>query len=92
MRNVRVSTDRGRVAPASLFAKWVWSAVLAASLLGATGCAERPKGVLGTVAETSPTASQVQMMVVTMRSRASNPGELFTGERGLKPASSFIVE
>jgi len=64
----------------------VWSAVLAASLLGATACAERPKGVLGPVAENSPNASQVQMMVVTMRSLASNKGELFTGERGLTPS------
>ena len=58
-------------------------------LIFLSACAGRPKAVLLPVAETSPAASQVNMMVVTTRERSINPGEMFTGERALAP--SFVA-
>jgi esterase/lipase superfamily enzyme len=66
---------------------------LLASILSVTllGCAGRPKDVLLPVADTSPTSSKVEMLVATTRSRSSNPGEMFTGERGQAPAFADII-
>jgi esterase/lipase superfamily enzyme len=55
------------------------------------GCASRPTGVLSPVADTSPSASSVEMLVATTRGRASNPGEMFSGERGAAPAFAEIT-
>ncbi|MEK1889266.1 MAG: alpha/beta hydrolase [Phyllobacterium sp.] len=57
----------------------------------ASGCASHPKNVLGLVAETAPAASQVNMLVTTTRKRSANPGEMFSGERGLAPAFADIT-
>jgi esterase/lipase superfamily enzyme len=55
------------------------------------GCASRPRGVLLPVAETSPNASRVEMIVATTRSRAANPGEMYGGERALTPSFAEIT-
>jgi esterase/lipase superfamily enzyme len=55
------------------------------------GCASRPTGVLAPVADTSPTASKVEMLVATTRSRSADPGEMFAGERGLAPAFADVT-
>ncbi|WP_132073545.1 alpha/beta hydrolase [Sinorhizobium americanum] len=59
-----------------------------AALLAA--CASRPTGVLQPVAAT-PSASQVEMLVTTTRSRAEKPGEMFSGERALAPSFAEIT-
>ena len=51
-------------------------------LLLVAGCAGRPKNVLLPVADTAPSSSRVEMLVTTTRSRSTNRGEMFTGERG----------
>ncbi len=43
------------------------------------------------VAAGAPGTSTVDMLVVTTRSRASDPGEMFTGERGLEPGFADIT-
>jgi esterase/lipase superfamily enzyme len=43
------------------------------------------------IAETSPKASRVNLLVATTRSRSSVPGEMFSGERALKPAFADIT-
>ncbi|WP_202334341.1 alpha/beta hydrolase [Mesorhizobium sp. L-8-3] len=63
-------------------------AALSTALLAA--CASRPTGVLQPVAA-SPSASQVEMLVTTMRDRSENPGEMFSGERALEPAFAEIT-
>ena len=66
------------------FTKCIQNTLMAAILIAALpGCAERPKNVLVPVAETSPSASKVEMLVATTRSPAAQPGEMFSGERGL---------
>lgn len=54
-------------------------------------CAGKPSAVLTPVAETAPGATQVNMLVATMRMRSDNPGEMFTGERALKPSFADIT-
>lgn len=63
---------------------WVRLAVLA--LVGGllAGCAGRPVGVLGPVAQTATDTSEVNMLVATTRAPAADPNVLFTGERGTK--------
>ena len=56
-----------------------------------SGCASRPTNVLLPVADTSASASKVEMLVTTTRGRSSTPGEMFTGERGLAPAFADIT-
>jgi len=56
-----------------------------------TACASRPTGVLAPVAETAPGASRVEMLVATTRKQSENPGEMFTGERGLTASFAKIV-
>lgn len=70
----------------------VFDALAVASVLAAllTACASRPTGVLQPVAA-SPSASQVEMLVTTMRDRSENPGEMFSGERALVPAFAEIT-
>ena len=63
-------------------------AALSVSLI--TACASRPRGVLQPVSASQST-SQVEMMVATMRKRSENPGEVFSGERGLTPAFAEIT-
>lgn len=55
------------------------------------GCGSRATGVLVPMAETSPSASQVEMLVATTRSRAAKPGEMFSGERAPVPAFAEIT-
>jgi esterase/lipase superfamily enzyme len=66
-------------------ARWVTFA------LAVTACAGRPTGVLVPVADTVPTTSRVHMLVATTRSRSPDPGEMFSGERGLAPAFADIT-
>ncbi len=62
-----------------------------AVLLLVAGCAGRPKNVLLPVADTAPSSSRVEMLVTTTRSRSTNRGEMFTGERGPMPAFADIT-
>lgn len=65
-------------------------AVALALLLGA--CASRPVGVLSPIADTAPDATRVEMLVATTRAPSTDPGILFTGERGEKVAlTAFTV-
>lgn len=63
--------------------------VLLACALSA--CASRPVGVLAPVADTVPEASRVEMLVATTRAPSKNPGEMFSGERGLASTFADIV-
>ncbi len=54
-------------------------------------CAGNPKDVLTPVADTSPSSPKVDMLITTMRSRSSVPGEMFTGERALNPAFANLT-
>ncbi|MEM5471320.1 alpha/beta hydrolase [Hoeflea sp. AS60] len=45
-------------------------------------CASPPEGVLSPVAQTSPDATEVSIMVATTRAPSENPGLLYSGERG----------
>jgi esterase/lipase superfamily enzyme len=74
----------------SLRTRWLQLAVCAMVVV-APGCAGHPKNVLLPVADTAPATSRVDMLVTTTRSRSSNPGEMFTGERGLTPAFADIT-
>ena len=70
----------------------VFAALFAAALLIASaGCAERPKNVLLPVSAGAPGTSKVDLLVVTTRQESTDPGEMFTGERGLKPAFADIT-
>lgn len=60
-------------------------------IVSVVGCAGRPRGVLVPVAETSPKASQVEMIVATTRSRSRTRGEMFSGERGLTPSFAELT-
>nr|WP_277546153.1 MULTISPECIES: alpha/beta hydrolase [Rhizobium] len=55
------------------------------------GCGGHPKGVLTPVADTSVKSTKVNMLIATTRSRSAIPGEMFTGERALKPAFADIT-
>lgn len=55
------------------------------------GCGGHPKDVLTPVADTSPNATKVDMLITTTRSRSSIPGEMFNGERALAPAFADIT-
>lgn len=50
--------------------------------LSLMGCAGLPKGVLAPVEVTVPRTSQVNLLVATTRAPSSEPGVLFSGERG----------
>jgi esterase/lipase superfamily enzyme len=63
------------------FAAAIQMAFLAAML---TACGGRAINVLGPVAETSPKASKVNMMVMTTRAPSLVPGEMYSGERALQ--------
>ncbi|WP_436119443.1 alpha/beta hydrolase [Phyllobacterium sp. LjRoot231] len=67
-----------------------WALILVLVVLTA-GCAGRPKNVLLPVAETSPGATKVEMLVTTTRSRSSVPGQMFSGERGLTPSFADLT-
>src|ERR1700712_1973903 len=51
-----------------------------------TACGGRAVHVLGPVAETSPNASKVSMLVTTTRAPSLVPGEMYSGERALAPS------
>ncbi len=74
-----------------LFFGWPKWVLVCGVLVLAAGCAGRPKNVLLPVADTAPASSRVEMLVTTTRSRSSNRGEMFTGERGLAPAFADIT-
>nr|WP_244598606.1 alpha/beta hydrolase [Rhizobium tubonense] len=48
-----------------------------------SACGGRAVNVLGPVAETSPNASKVEMLVTTTRAPSLVPGEMYSGERAL---------
>jgi esterase/lipase superfamily enzyme len=54
------------------------------------GCAGRIKGFLEPVAATVPGASQVEMVVTTMR-KSTEPAEMFSGARASSPAFANII-
>ncbi|WP_412177237.1 alpha/beta hydrolase [Mesorhizobium sp. ZC-5] len=85
----RSSLERAGSASAGGRAKRILAAVVLLALL--EGCASRPTGVLSPVADTSPSTSRVEMLVATTRGRASKPGEMFGGERGMTPAFAEIT-
>lgn len=74
-------------APVAVRRLWLMSSLL----LLISACAGKPTAVLAPVAETSPGASQVHMLVATMRAPSANPGEMFTGERALTPSYADIT-
>jgi esterase/lipase superfamily enzyme len=86
------TSDRLARATTFSFAPRIQS-ILLASILSVvlSGCAGRPKNVLLSVADTSPSSSKVEMLVATTRGRSANPGEMFTGERGLAPAFADVT-
>ncbi|MEK1851220.1 MAG: alpha/beta hydrolase, partial [Phyllobacterium sp.] len=85
------SNDRRDRMTSFLECRWMRWLLIAAVVTLTPGCAGRPKNVLSPVAETSPSSSRVDMLVATTRSRSSNPGEMFTGERGVTPAFADIT-
>lgn len=56
-----------------------------------SSCASRPTGVLSPVPDTVPSTSRVSMLVTTTRGPASNPGEMFSGERGSAAFADMTV-
>lgn len=62
-----------------------------AGLLVLAGCAGRPEGVLVPSGETPAGVSTVDLLVATTRARSSEPGVLFSGERGSDLLMSDIV-
>lgn len=56
--------------------------VIVAGLLVLAGCAGRPEGVLVPGGETPAGASTVELLVATTRAPSTQPGVLFSGERG----------
>jgi esterase/lipase superfamily enzyme len=79
-----MSSLRHRLSPARRLV------LLAAALLVA-GCAGRQVGTLVPVAATVPDASIVDMMVATTRAKSTEPGVVFSGERGPTLALDNIV-
>jgi esterase/lipase superfamily enzyme len=67
------------------------SARYLALALALSACASRPTNVLAPVADTAPATSRVTMLVGTTRGRSEDPGEMFTGERGLATAFADIT-
>ncbi|WP_411034588.1 alpha/beta hydrolase [Shinella sp. BYT-45] len=65
--------------------------VIFAGLLALAGCAGRPEGVLVPSGEVPPGVSTVDLLVATTRAPSSQPGVLFSGERGSELALSDIV-
>jgi esterase/lipase superfamily enzyme len=89
---VRASSGRFARATSFSFAGRIHGILLASALsIVLFGCAGRPKDVLLPVADTSPSSSRVEMLVATTRGRSANPGEMFTGERGLAPVFADIT-
>jgi esterase/lipase superfamily enzyme len=50
--------------------------------LGLASCASTPEDLFLPVAQTTPGASGVDMLIATTRRSAADPGELYSGERG----------
>ncbi|WLS09832.1 alpha/beta hydrolase [Shinella sumterensis] len=65
--------------------------VIFAGLIVLAGCAGRPEGVLVPSGEVAPGVSTVDLLVATTRAPSSQPGVLFSGERGSELAVSDIV-
>lgn len=70
---------------------WYRRVFVFAMLAALCSCAGHPKDVLMPVADTSPNSPKVDMLITTMRSRSTVPGEMFTGERALAPAFADIT-
>ncbi|MCJ8149244.1 alpha/beta hydrolase [Shinella sedimenti] len=65
--------------------------VIFAGLIVLAGCAGRPEGVLVPSGTVTPGVSTVDLLVATTRAPSSQPGVLFSGERGSELALSDIV-
>ncbi len=65
--------------------------IVAAAFLSLAGCASRPTGVLAPVAETTPQASKINLLVATTRQPSGDPGTLFNGERDKIVSMADIV-
>ncbi|MCD1264819.1 alpha/beta hydrolase [Shinella sumterensis] len=65
--------------------------VMFAGLIVLAGCAGRPEGVLVPSGKVVPGVSTVDLLVATTRAPSSQPGVLFSGERGSELAVSDIV-
>ena len=71
------------VGPAAPVTRIVARVVSIIMVLALGGCAELPKNTLVPIAAGAPGGSTVDMLVATMRNKADDPGEMFSGERGL---------
>ncbi|PDT80335.1 alpha/beta hydrolase [Sinorhizobium sp. BJ1] len=65
--------------------------LVCAALVLPSGCGGHPNGVLTPVADTSPDASRVSMLIGTTRGRSEHAGEMFTGDRARAPAFADIT-
>jgi len=84
---LRIGTRRGRRQIGAM--KNI--ALVAAVATALVGCAGAPSDLLTPVAATAEGASTVDMIVATTRRPASNPAELYTGERGAGLTYTNIV-
>jgi len=68
-------------------------ATAAAALLasGLASCAGGPENLFVPVAATAPGASSVDMLVATTRRPSSDPGEMYSGERGALGFANVVV-
>jgi esterase/lipase superfamily enzyme len=81
------SSIQWRSAPSN----WLRRFLIFAMLTTLCACAGHPKDVLTPVADTSSATRKVDMLITTMRSQSTVPGEMFTGERALTPAFADIT-
>jgi esterase/lipase superfamily enzyme len=65
--------------------------VIFAGMLVLAGCAGRPEGVMVPSGEAPPGVSTVDLLVATTRAPSSQPGVLFSGERGSQLEMRDIV-
>lgn len=65
--------------------------LLSAMLCLLAGCAMQPEGVLRPVPTAAGEAGRVDMLVVTTRQAAADPGQLYSGERGAAISFDGIV-
>jgi esterase/lipase superfamily enzyme len=81
----RPMSSRGLVERAARLLACVLLAIIASA------CAGRQDGTLLPVHETVPSASTVDMIVATTRSRSDRPGVAFSGERGTELSFTNII-
>lgn len=60
-------------------------------LLAVAACGDKNRNVLNPIPQTAPGTSRVDMLVLTTRMPTSEPGQMFSGERGKKLAFAEIA-